>query len=134
MNGKSRIGVMPRFGDAESIIWFDVENHCSYHLFNWFEGGNEVNFVKSKCIPANIDTRESYDNKPSIFSNNLYKELFIFSCFMYFDKKPVSRLLSEAAGYWVLLYIVTVIELTSLNGMEGHFSNLIRIQKILILH
>ncbi|OQU75880.1 hypothetical protein SORBI_3010G050300 [Sorghum bicolor] len=42
MNGKSRIGVMPRFGDAESIIWFDVENHCSYHLFNCFEDENEV--------------------------------------------------------------------------------------------
>ncbi|KAF8733115.1 hypothetical protein HU200_015483 [Digitaria exilis] len=42
MNGKSRIGVMPRFGDAESIIWFDIENHCSYHLFNCFEDGNEV--------------------------------------------------------------------------------------------
>ncbi|XP_021305411.1 carotenoid 9,10(9',10')-cleavage dioxygenase 1 [Sorghum bicolor] len=33
---------MPRFGDAESIIWFDVENHCSYHLFNCFEDENEV--------------------------------------------------------------------------------------------
>nr|CAB3467124.1 unnamed protein product [Digitaria exilis] len=42
MNGKSRIGVMPRFGDAESIRWFDVENHCSYHLFNCFEDGDEV--------------------------------------------------------------------------------------------
>ncbi|KAK3131707.1 hypothetical protein QOZ80_6AG0510210 [Eleusine coracana subsp. coracana] len=42
MNGKSRIGVMPRFGNAESIIWFNVENHCSYHLFNCFEEGNEV--------------------------------------------------------------------------------------------
>jgi carotenoid cleavage dioxygenase-like enzyme len=46
MNGKSRIGVMPRFGDAESIIWFDVENHCSYHLFNCFEDGNEVNLME----------------------------------------------------------------------------------------
>ncbi|CAL5044430.1 unnamed protein product [Urochloa decumbens] len=42
MNGKSRIGVMPRFGDADSIIWFHVVNHCSYHLFNCFEDGNEV--------------------------------------------------------------------------------------------
>uniref|UniRef100_A0A0D9WM78 Uncharacterized protein n=1 Tax=Leersia perrieri TaxID=77586 RepID=A0A0D9WM78_9ORYZ len=41
MGGKSHIGVMPRFGDADSIIWFDVENHCSYHLFNCFEDGNE---------------------------------------------------------------------------------------------
>ncbi|CAL4941844.1 unnamed protein product [Urochloa decumbens] len=42
MNGKSRIGVMPRFGNLESIRWFDVENHCSFHLFNCFEDGNEV--------------------------------------------------------------------------------------------
>lgn len=48
MNGKSRIGVMPRFGDAESIMWFDVENHCSYHLFNCFEDGNEVIINKRK--------------------------------------------------------------------------------------
>ncbi|OEL24323.1 Carotenoid 9,10(9',10')-cleavage dioxygenase 1 [Dichanthelium oligosanthes] len=42
MNGKSRIGVMPRLGNVESIRWFDVGNHCSYHLFNCFEDGNEV--------------------------------------------------------------------------------------------
>ncbi|CAL4933445.1 unnamed protein product [Urochloa decumbens] len=42
MNGKSRIGVMPRFGNVESIRWFDVENHCSFHLFNCFEDKNEV--------------------------------------------------------------------------------------------
>ncbi|KAF8689841.1 hypothetical protein HU200_041472 [Digitaria exilis] len=42
MNGKSRIGVMPRRGNAESIRWFDVDNHCSYHLINCFEDGNEV--------------------------------------------------------------------------------------------
>ncbi|RLM55043.1 hypothetical protein C2845_PM10G03550, partial [Panicum miliaceum] len=56
MNGKSRIGVMPRFGDAEPIIWFDVENHCSYHLFNCFEGGNEVVVrgcrILSSAIPS----------------------------------------------------------------------------------
>ena len=43
MNGKSRIGVMPWLGNVEAIRWFDVENHCSYHLFNCFEDGNEVN-------------------------------------------------------------------------------------------
>jgi hypothetical protein len=50
----------------------------------------------------------------------------MFFCFMYFDKKNVNMLLSEAAGYLVLLSLVTVIELTSQNGMEGHFSDLIR--------
>ncbi|KAK3128457.1 hypothetical protein QOZ80_6BG0461960 [Eleusine coracana subsp. coracana] len=42
MDGKSRIGVMPRYGNAASITWFNVENHCSYHLFNCFEDGNQV--------------------------------------------------------------------------------------------
>ena len=60
MNGKSRIGVMPRFGDAESIIWFDVENHCSYHLFNCFEDGNEVIPTKSKYTMTNI--HKKHDN------------------------------------------------------------------------
>jgi carotenoid cleavage dioxygenase len=48
MNGKSRIGVMPRFGSADSVLWFDVDNHCSYHLFNCFEDGNEVITNESK--------------------------------------------------------------------------------------
>ena len=48
MNGKSRIGVMPRLGDVEAIRWFDVENHCSYHLFNCFEDGNEVNLYEKQ--------------------------------------------------------------------------------------
>nr|CAB3494777.1 unnamed protein product [Digitaria exilis] len=53
MNGKSRIGVMPRFGDAESIRWFDVENHCSYHLFNCFEDENEVTHERKKVYIIN---------------------------------------------------------------------------------
>jgi carotenoid cleavage dioxygenase len=64
MNGKSRIGVMPRYGDAESIIWFDVENHCSYHLFNCFEHGNEVILTKSKHTMTNIHKKHHYPNCP----------------------------------------------------------------------
>nr|CAD1843411.1 unnamed protein product [Ananas comosus var. bracteatus] len=41
-NARARIGVMPRFGDAKSTSWFDVKNHCSYHLINSFEEGHEV--------------------------------------------------------------------------------------------
>ncbi|WOK97227.1 hypothetical protein Cni_G05935 [Canna indica] len=40
--GKSKIGVMPRFGDSESICWFTVKNHCSFHIINSFEDGDEV--------------------------------------------------------------------------------------------
>ncbi|KAL4194118.1 hypothetical protein AMTRI_Chr05g67090 [Amborella trichopoda] len=38
----ARIGVMPRYGDAASIAWFDVQTHCSFHIINSFEDGDEV--------------------------------------------------------------------------------------------
>ncbi|CAL5088922.1 unnamed protein product [Urochloa decumbens] len=38
----ARIGVMPRYGDADSVIWFDVEPFCMFHLINCFEEGDEV--------------------------------------------------------------------------------------------
>ncbi|KAM0864598.1 hypothetical protein ACQ4PT_043824 [Festuca glaucescens] len=40
--GYARIGVMPRYGDAESVMWFDVEPCCMFHLINCFEDGDEV--------------------------------------------------------------------------------------------
>ncbi|XVE84600.1 hypothetical protein DITRI_Ditri17bG0025700 [Diplodiscus trichospermus] len=40
--GNARIGVMPRYGDADSIQWFKVEQNCTFHLFNCFEDGDEV--------------------------------------------------------------------------------------------
>ncbi|GKV44875.1 hypothetical protein SLEP1_g52016 [Rubroshorea leprosula] len=41
-DGYSRIGVMPRFGDSDSIKWFDVKPNCTLHLINSFEDGDEV--------------------------------------------------------------------------------------------
>uniref|UniRef100_A0A0E0QPN9 Uncharacterized protein n=1 Tax=Oryza rufipogon TaxID=4529 RepID=A0A0E0QPN9_ORYRU len=38
----ARIGVMPRYGDAESVMWFDVEPFCMFHFINCFEEGDEV--------------------------------------------------------------------------------------------
>ncbi|KAK0571518.1 hypothetical protein LWI29_017420 [Acer saccharum] len=40
--GYARIGIMPRYGDADSIKWFDVEPNCTFHIFNCFEDGDEV--------------------------------------------------------------------------------------------
>lgn len=40
--GYARIGIMPRYGDAESVIWFEVEPLCMFHLTNCFEDGEEV--------------------------------------------------------------------------------------------
>ncbi|XP_072968384.1 carotenoid 9,10(9',10')-cleavage dioxygenase 1-like [Typha angustifolia] len=38
----SRIGVMPRYGSADSVKWFDVEQFCAFHIINCFECGDEV--------------------------------------------------------------------------------------------
>ncbi|ONK69111.1 uncharacterized protein A4U43_C05F19470 [Asparagus officinalis] len=37
-----RIGVMPRYGDADSVKWFEVERCCVFHIINCFENGDEV--------------------------------------------------------------------------------------------
>ncbi|KAG8657280.1 hypothetical protein MANES_03G058000v8 [Manihot esculenta] len=44
--GKSRIGVMPRYGDKNSVKWFEVEPNCTFHLVNCFEDGDEVLVVR----------------------------------------------------------------------------------------
>ncbi|MBA0810606.1 hypothetical protein Gohar_002580, partial [Gossypium harknessii] len=40
--GYARIGIMPRYGSADSIQWFKVKPNCTFHLFNCFEDGDEV--------------------------------------------------------------------------------------------
>jgi len=37
----ARIGVMPHYGDARSIIWFYVQPFCTMHLVNCFEEDDE---------------------------------------------------------------------------------------------
>ncbi|XP_009804285.1 carotenoid 9,10(9',10')-cleavage dioxygenase 1-like isoform X1 [Nicotiana sylvestris] len=41
-NGYARIGIMPRYGDANSIKWFEVEPCCVFHIINCFEDNDEV--------------------------------------------------------------------------------------------
>ncbi|XP_052164052.1 carotenoid 9,10(9',10')-cleavage dioxygenase 1-like isoform X3 [Oryza glaberrima] len=49
----ARIGVMPRYGDADSVIWFDVEPFCTIHLVNCFEEHNEV-VMRGFRVPGSI--------------------------------------------------------------------------------
>ncbi|KAK2970507.1 hypothetical protein RJ640_012250 [Escallonia rubra] len=42
VEGYARIGVMPRYGDANSVCWFDVKRSSAFHVFNCFEDGDEV--------------------------------------------------------------------------------------------
>uniref|UniRef100_A0A8I6WPC1 Uncharacterized protein n=1 Tax=Hordeum vulgare subsp. vulgare TaxID=112509 RepID=A0A8I6WPC1_HORVV len=51
--GYARIGVMPRYGDAESVVWFDVEPCCMFHLINCFEEGDEV-VVQGLCSADSV--------------------------------------------------------------------------------
>ena len=39
----SKIGVIPRHGDANSISWFEVPPNCTFHIINCIEDDNEVN-------------------------------------------------------------------------------------------
>ncbi|XP_073055362.1 carotenoid 9,10(9',10')-cleavage dioxygenase-like isoform X1 [Primulina eburnea] len=40
--GYAQIGVMPRYGDSESVQWFKVEPSCTFHIVNCYERGDEV--------------------------------------------------------------------------------------------
>ncbi|CAM0908153.1 unnamed protein product [Alopecurus aequalis] len=51
----ARIGVMPHYGDANSIIWFDVQPFCTIHLVNCFEEDDEV-IVRGFHVPDSIIT------------------------------------------------------------------------------
>ncbi|KRH52737.1 hypothetical protein GLYMA_06G085100v4 [Glycine max] len=42
----ARIGVMPHYGDANSIKWFEVEPNCTFHIINSFEDGHEQVVVR----------------------------------------------------------------------------------------
>ncbi|KAG6389428.1 hypothetical protein SASPL_150896 [Salvia splendens] len=38
----ARIGIMPRYGEADSLKWFDVEPGCTFHIINCHEHDDEV--------------------------------------------------------------------------------------------
>ncbi|XP_011005228.1 PREDICTED: carotenoid 9,10(9',10')-cleavage dioxygenase 1-like [Populus euphratica] len=50
----ARIGVMPRYGSAESVKWFEVEPNCTFHIVNCFEDSNEVVVRGCKAVTAII--------------------------------------------------------------------------------
>ncbi|CAK7353224.1 unnamed protein product [Dovyalis caffra] len=55
----ARIGIMPRYGDADSIRWFEVEPNCTFHILNCFEEGDEV--VVRGCRSLESVISESWD-------------------------------------------------------------------------
>ncbi|KAF7817127.1 carotenoid 9,10(9',10')-cleavage dioxygenase 1-like [Senna tora] len=48
--GYARIGVMPRYGDANSIQWFEVKPNCTFHIINSFEDGHELSILQIEIL------------------------------------------------------------------------------------
>ncbi|CAI9093524.1 OLC1v1029037C2 [Oldenlandia corymbosa var. corymbosa] len=66
--GYARIGVMPRYGDADSLKWFYVEPCTAFHVINCFEDGDEVVVMVCKARGSIIPGPESGLNKLDWFS------------------------------------------------------------------
>ncbi|XP_039060430.1 carotenoid 9,10(9',10')-cleavage dioxygenase-like [Hibiscus syriacus] len=66
--GNARIGIMPRYGDADSIQWFTVKPNCTFHLFNSFEDGDEVVVWGCRALESVIPGPEKGKNKFDWFS------------------------------------------------------------------
>ncbi|GMJ07667.1 carotenoid cleavage dioxygenase 1, CAROTENOID CLEAVAGE DIOXYGENASE 1 [Hibiscus trionum] len=69
--GDARIGIMPRYGDADSIQWFKVKPNCTFHLFNCFEDGDEVVMWGCRALDSIIPGPEKGKNKFDWFSRKL---------------------------------------------------------------
>ncbi|KAK7282983.1 hypothetical protein RIF29_12148 [Crotalaria pallida] len=64
----ARIGIMPLYGDAASIKWFEVEPNSTFHVINSFEHGDEVVLWGCKALDAIIPGPEEGLNEYKWFS------------------------------------------------------------------
>ncbi|XP_030452725.1 carotenoid 9,10(9',10')-cleavage dioxygenase-like [Syzygium oleosum] len=67
----ARIGVMPRYGDASSVCWFDVEPNSALHILNCFEDGDEVVVWGCRSLESVIPGPDFGLNKYEWFSKRL---------------------------------------------------------------
>ncbi|TKY74556.1 Carotenoid 9,10(9',10')-cleavage dioxygenase 1 [Spatholobus suberectus] len=64
----ARIGIMPLYGDANSIQWFEVEPNCTFHIINSFEDGHEVVLWGCRALDSIIPGPEDGLNESTLFS------------------------------------------------------------------
>ncbi|KAM7274482.1 hypothetical protein ACFE04_016348 [Oxalis oulophora] len=67
----ARIGVFPRYGDVNSIRWFNVKPCCMFHLFNCFEDNDEVVVRGCRALESIVPGPERGLNKLEWFSKGL---------------------------------------------------------------
>ncbi|KAL1833222.1 hypothetical protein ACET3Z_002873 [Daucus carota] len=65
----ARIGVMPRYGNKESIQWFDVQPSSAFHIVNCFEDGDEVVMWACRALGSIIPGPDLGLNRFEYFSN-----------------------------------------------------------------
>ncbi|XP_073299297.1 carotenoid 9,10(9',10')-cleavage dioxygenase-like isoform X2 [Primulina huaijiensis] len=66
--GYAQIGVMPRYGDSESVQWFKVEPSCTFHIVNCYERGDEVVVLACRASTSIIPGPDFGLNKFAWFS------------------------------------------------------------------
>ncbi|PIA42823.1 hypothetical protein AQUCO_02000340v1 [Aquilegia coerulea] len=64
----ANIGVMPRYGEAESVRWFEVAPHCLFHIFNCYEHGDEVVVRGCRALESIVPGPDSGHDKTEWFS------------------------------------------------------------------
>ncbi|KAF9613048.1 hypothetical protein IFM89_005482 [Coptis chinensis] len=67
----ARMGVMPRYGDGNSVRWFEVAPHCTFHIVNCFEDGEEVVVRGCRDQGSVIPGPDFGHNKDEWFSRGL---------------------------------------------------------------
>ncbi|XP_047328301.1 carotenoid 9,10(9',10')-cleavage dioxygenase 1-like [Impatiens glandulifera] len=94
--GYARIGVMPRYGDADSVKWFDVKTQCTLHIINCFEDGNEVVVRGCRAEASVLPGPERGERKHEWFSRGykhvgMKEEVFPNDDYSHMDGKFFTR-------------------------------------------
>ncbi|KAM7260115.1 hypothetical protein ACFE04_015856 [Oxalis oulophora] len=63
----ARIGVIPHYGDSNSIQWFNVEPNCTLHIVNCFEDEDEVVIWGCRALESILkDPKGGFNNFESL--------------------------------------------------------------------
>ncbi|XP_047968412.1 carotenoid 9,10(9',10')-cleavage dioxygenase 1-like [Salvia hispanica] len=67
----ARIGIMPRYGEADSLKWFNVEPGCTFHIINCHEQDDDVVVLACRARDSMIPGPDFGLNKHEWFSKGL---------------------------------------------------------------
>ncbi|KAH7574260.1 hypothetical protein JRO89_XS03G0272600 [Xanthoceras sorbifolium] len=113
--GYAKIGIMPRYGDADSIKWFDVEPNCTFHILNCFEDGDQVVVWGCRALESIIPGPELGVDKFEWFSR---KFRHVKSVEENFDARIDDKLLFSCAYEWRLNMQTGEVKERNLTGTE----------------